>query len=157
MTANDSAKDPSSAPFSTTMSARVAPSAAWISVSGRIRRVIAIATTPSLKAIIRSTLASRSCAIRSPSLSSDQLPPLARAKYRSRRWHAGPVLRSHRTHMTDVFTELERHGASIAEPVSASVSAGGVATVDWEGDADDEAGAWTAQPQHRCCNLVGAA
>jgi hypothetical protein len=37
------------------------------------------------------------------------------------------------------------------------VSAGGVATVDWEGDADDEAGAWAAQPQHRCCNLVGAA
>src|SRR5687768_17647867 len=83
MTANESAKAPSAAPFSTTMSARVAPSVAWISVSGRIRSVIAIATTPSLKAMIRSTLASRSYAICSPSLSSDQLPPLAMAKYRS--------------------------------------------------------------------------
>ena len=44
MTANESAKAPSAALFSTTMSARVASSAGWISVSGRIRSVIAIAT-----------------------------------------------------------------------------------------------------------------
>jgi hypothetical protein len=84
MTANESAKAPSAALFSTTMSARVASSAGWTSVSGRIRSVIAIARTPSLKRMIRSTLASRSCAVCSPSLSPDQLPPLAMAKYRSR-------------------------------------------------------------------------
>ena len=63
MTANESAKAPSAALFSTTTSPSVAPSAGWISVSGRIKSVIAIATTPSLKAMIRSTLASRSRAI----------------------------------------------------------------------------------------------
>jgi hypothetical protein len=65
MTANESAKAPSSALFSATMSARVACSAGWISVSGRIisgriRRVIAIATTPSLKRMNRSMLLSLS-------------------------------------------------------------------------------------------------
>jgi hypothetical protein len=43
-----------------------------------------------------------------------------------------------------------------AEPITA-VSAGGVAAIDGKGDADDQAGAWAAQPQHRSCDLVGAA
>src|SRR5436190_518345 len=35
-------------------------------------------------------------------------------------------------------------------------SLGGVATVDWEGDADDEAGAGAAEPEHRGGDLVDA-
>jgi len=53
MPVNDRANANSAVLLSTTTPVRVAPVGRSISVSGRISRVIAIATTPSLKAMIR--------------------------------------------------------------------------------------------------------